>query len=208
VEFVLQRYADFVYARDQEHGREREERGWETEDDSREPEEGSLEPEEDSGEPEEATGENEEQPDWRWGSREGEILGVQFLNSQGAEQKTFRTGDPLVARLHFDAKQGIEKPRLGLAFYHPDGCYLSGPNTVFSGLEIDAVKGKGYVDYVVDSLPFLEGTYLVSAAFYDYEGIHCYDFHHLVYSFRVRRNEAIKEKYGTFFIPSKWRLGC
>jgi ABC-type polysaccharide/polyol phosphate transport system ATPase subunit len=184
VDLVLQRYTDSVYARDEEHSLGSEQETIE------EGEEGE-----------------EEELSWRWGSREGEILGVQILDSQGVERKIFRTGDTLVVRLYFDAKQRIEEPMFGLAFYHSNGCHISGPNTVFSGVEIEAIEGKGYIDYIVDSLPLLEGSYLVSASLYDYKGVYCYDFHHLVYGFRVRPSEATKEKYGMFLIPSRWRLG-
>jgi lipopolysaccharide transport system ATP-binding protein len=144
---------------------------------------------------------------WRWGSREAEIGRVQLLDAGGQERRSFQTGEPFVVRIHFVAHQYIEKPQFGLALYHANGFHINGPNTVFSDLDIEAIEGEGWVDYTVDSLPLLEGTYLVSAALYDHEGQHAYDHHHQAYTFRVRPNPAIREEYGSFLIPSAWRLG-
>jgi len=154
-----------------------------------------------------AEAETEEDASWRWGSREGEILRVQFLGQDGQERRTFETGEMLVARIHFRARQRLERPQFGLALYHASGFHISGPNTVFSGLEIGAIDGEGYIDYRIEPLPLLEGTYLVSASLYDHEGVHPYDFHHQAYTFRVRPSEAVREKYGSFLIPSSWQVG-
>ena len=143
----------------------------------------------------------------RWGSGEGEIVDVQLLDAEGKERRVFTTGDPLVVRLHFVAHQRIEQPQFGLAFYHANGFHISGPNTVFSGVDIEAIQGEGQIDYVIDSLPFLEDTYLLSVALYDHDGCQAYDHHHQAYTFRVRPKDLDGERFGSIYIPSTWRLG-
>jgi lipopolysaccharide transport system ATP-binding protein len=143
----------------------------------------------------------------RWGTGEGEIARVQFLNGQGQEQRSFETGETFVVRIHFATQERIERPQFGIALYHARGFHISGPNTTFSGLEIDAIEGEGYIDYIIESLPLLEGTYLLSVSLGDHEGTHPYDYQHLAYTFRVRPNDAIQEKYGSFLIPSSWHMG-
>jgi hypothetical protein len=145
---------------------------------------------------------------WRWGSRtEAEIVRIQLLDGRGQQCRSYRTGDTFIMRIHFDAKQRIPQPQFGFALYHANGFHISGPNTVFAGLEIEAIEGRGYIDYVIESLPLLEGTYLASACLYDHDGVHAYDYHHQAYTFRVRPHSGIREKYGSFFIPSSWCLG-
>jgi len=143
----------------------------------------------------------------RWGSGVGEIVQVQLLDGAGQERRVFTTAEPFVVRIHFRTRQRIEKPQFGIALHHANGFHINGPNTVFSGLDIEAIEGEGYIDYVIDSLPLLEGTYLLSTTIYDYEGLHAYDHHHQVYAFRVRPNEVIREEYGHILIPSSWRVG-
>jgi lipopolysaccharide transport system ATP-binding protein len=144
---------------------------------------------------------------WRWGSREAEIVSVQLLDSQGQERRSFQTGEKLVIRIHFNAKQRVEGPQFGIALFHPSGFHINGPNTALSGMDIEAIEGEGYVDHVIDNLPLLPGTYLSSISIYDREGVHAYDFHHQAYTFRVRPSASVQEKYGSFLIPSSWQMG-
>jgi lipopolysaccharide transport system ATP-binding protein len=132
---------------------------------------------------------------------------VQLLDGKGQPTKSFKTDEPFIIRMHFDARQCIPRPQFGFALYHANGFHISGPNSVFSGVEIAAIEGEGYMDYVVPNLPLLEGTYLASVCLYDYEGLHAYDYHHQAYTFRVQPKGTIKEKYGSFLIPSTWRMG-
>jgi ABC-type polysaccharide/polyol phosphate transport system ATPase subunit len=143
----------------------------------------------------------------RWGSREAEIVGVQLLDDQGSERRAFKPGGTFIVRIHFCANTRIERPQFGLALFHPAGFHINGPNTVFSGLEIGAIEGEGHIDYVVESLPLLEGTYLVSVSLYDHAGSHAYDYHHQAYTFRVRPSKLVREKYGSILIPAQWRTG-
>jgi ABC-type polysaccharide/polyol phosphate transport system ATPase subunit len=145
----------------------------------------------------------EDKPTWRWGSWEAEIARVEILSGSGREQRTFQTGDPLIVRIHYIAHQPITKPKFGLALYHSNGFQISGPNNVFAGYEIDEISGRGYVDYFVESLPLLQGTYLLTAAIHDYEGEHTYDHHHQQFTFRVRPG-GVPEQFGSFCIPATW----
>ncbi len=154
-----------------------------------------------------AQGETEGDARWRWGSRKAEISHVEILDEQEQERRTFRTGEPFRVRIHFAAHERIEKPQFGVAIYHAKGFHISGPNTVLAGLDIEAIEGEGYIDYAVDSLPLLEDTYLLSVALYDHDGLYAYDHHHQAYTFRVRADETVGEKYGRFLIPSTWHPG-
>jgi ABC-type polysaccharide/polyol phosphate transport system ATPase subunit len=149
----------------------------------------------------------QDEPSWRWGSRQGEITKVQFLDRQGQEQRSFQTGETFVVRIHYVAHQRIDQPQFGLALYHAGGFHINGPNTVFSGMEIDAIEGPGYIDHIIENLPLLEGTYLTSVSLYDHDGLRPYDHHHQAYTFRVYPNPDIREKFGSIIIPSSWRLG-
>lgn len=140
----------------------------------------------------------------RWGTREVEIADVQILDAAGREQRTFKTGDSLTVRIHYTAHQPIRQPKFGLALYHESGFHISGPNNVLGDLEIPEVDGQGYVDYVVERLPLLPGTYLLTAAIHDLAGEHTFDHIHQQFVFRVRRGGE-REEFGTFYIPATWQ---
>ena len=162
--------------------------------------------EEETVQPVEEPAEAASQPPSRWGSGEVEITRVEFLDGRGNPCHTFRTGERMLARIHYLAHRRIERPVFGVAIYRDDGVHVNGPNTKTSDYPIDYIEGEGSIDYVVDSLPLLEGEYQFSAAVYDYSCTHPYDHHERMYSFEVRRGR-VKDAYGVFYIPCEWRLG-
>jgi lipopolysaccharide transport system ATP-binding protein len=149
-----------------------------------------------------------EESKWRWGSREAEIMDVQFLDGEGQERRSFLTGDTLVARIHYVAHKPVENPLFGVALHHADGFQICGPNTQFSEYAIEVIDGVGYVDFVIPHLPLLQGTFLFSAALYDAKGQHALDHHHMAYTLRIKPGKEILEKYGSVYIPSRWQLGA
>ena len=153
-----------------------------------------------------AEAESQDEASWRWGSREAEIVRVQFLDEAGREQSTFRTGQTFTARMHFRAHQRIESPLFGVALHHANGCQINGPNTSPADYSIEAIEGDGYMDYTIHDLPLLRGTYLFSAAIYDDKASQAYDHHHQAYTFRVAESEQLGEPYGMVHIPCDWRL--
>jgi ABC-type polysaccharide/polyol phosphate transport system ATPase subunit len=144
---------------------------------------------------------------WRWGSGQAEIVRVQLLDGQGKEQRTFGTGETLVARIHYSAHERIEHPQFGVALHRADGFHITGPNTVASDYDIEAIEGDGYIDFVIPQLPLYEGAFLFSAAIYDYEGTQAYDHHHQAYTFRVPPDFQSPRRFGTIHIPHRWELG-
>ncbi len=148
----------------------------------------------------------ERQEDYRrWGTREVEISRVEFLDGEGRPTTVFDTGDTMVVRLHYWARQRVERPVFGVAIHRIDNVHINGPNTKTSEYDIEFVEGEGAVDYVVPFLPLLEGTYQFSAAIYDYSCIHPYDHHDRLYTFNVQP-KTMKERYGFLHIPCQWRI--
>jgi ABC-type polysaccharide/polyol phosphate transport system ATPase subunit len=185
---VLDRYVERVIARDEEQMVAAERQRVETADaEAREDEE---------------QGERPEVP-WRWGSHEVEIVSVQLLDNTGREQRSFQTGDTLRVRIHYLAHQPVHDPKFGLALYHSSGFHISGPNNVVGGCPVPHIEGPGFLDYVIEELPLLPGTYLLTAAIHDLAGEHTYDHIHQRFTFRVRSG-GVRETFGSFYIPSSW----
>lgn len=139
----------------------------------------------------------------RWGSGEVVITKVEFLDGDGHIQRVFQTGGTFVARIHYRAHQLIRMPTFGVAIYREDGTHVNGPNTVQSGYEILVIDGDGTVDYAIESLPLLPGSYEFTAAIYDYHSVHPYDHQHRAYTFEVQPGSMI-EKEGLVYIPCRW----
>jgi len=140
----------------------------------------------------------------RWGSGEVEITEVKFLDAQGRERRAFKTGEKMVVRMRYHAHTRVEQPVFGIAIYGSDGVHINGPNTKLSDYMVESVEGVGEIDYIVDVLPLLEGSYELSAVVYDRDCLHAYDHQHRMYSFIVQQG-AVKERYGMIYIPCEWR---
>ncbi len=144
-----------------------------------------------------------ESPKDRWGSGEVEITEVRFFDKNGDEKYIFKTGESLVAGIKYSAKQRIEKPVFGVAIHRNDGTHITGPNTKFHNNVIESIEGEGIVEYIIDYLPLLNGTYLFTAAIYDFSCANAYDHHERRFTFKVEDDE--RKDYGTFFIPCTWK---
>jgi lipopolysaccharide transport system ATP-binding protein len=131
---------------------------------------------------------------------------VQLLDGQEKEKRTFKTGETLIARMHYQAHQRIEHPIFGVAIHHASGFHIYGPNTGLAKYPIEAIEGTGYMDFVIPDLPLLQGTFLLTAAIVPSSGKEAYDFHHQIHSFRIAPRAQIRKEHGAVYIPSHWRL--
>jgi len=142
-------------------------------------------------------------PTRRFGSREVEIIGVELLNAEGVACPIALTGAPVTFRVRYRAHQTVPRPVFGLAIHHESGTLLAGPNTLFAGLDIPAVRGEGVVDMRVAALPLLAGRYLLSAAVYDETMLHPYDHHDRLYHFVVHNRDG-SERFGALILGGQW----
>jgi lipopolysaccharide transport system ATP-binding protein len=147
-------------------------------------------------------GELDEDPRRR-GSREVEIVRVEFLDAAGRARPVFQTHASLTLRMHYIAHHPIPRPVFGVALNHESGFWLSGPNTRFDEFEIPLIGGAGYVDLVIPELPLLDGRYLVSVTIYDDAMLHPYDYHDRMYELLVRSDNQ-RERYGALSLGGRW----
>jgi ABC-type polysaccharide/polyol phosphate transport system ATPase subunit len=142
----------------------------------------------------------------RWGSKEVEITHVTFLDDKGNETNFIKCGERFQVRIHYNSHSKVEKPVFGIAIYSDQGVHITGPNTKKHGFFIDALEGEGMVEYEVESLPLLPGTYLFSAAVYDMSMLQPYDHWEQHWKFHVIESETVADRYGLITIPSQWSI--
>jgi ABC-type polysaccharide/polyol phosphate transport system ATPase subunit len=145
----------------------------------------------------------QERTEQRWGSGEAVIEDVVFLARDGSEQRVFRTGEPFVARIRYQARQRVERPTFGVAIYRDDDTHVNGPNSVIDDCHIPAIEGHGQMDYGVEALPLLPGHYEFTAAIYDHSSTHPYDHRHRAFTFEVQPG-PMGSREGIVHIPSTW----
>ncbi len=138
------------------------------------------------------------------GTHEIEIVDVRFLDGDGQERFVFETGQKMVARIKYQSRIEVEDPVFGVAIYRDDDLRINGPNTSLSGYKVGWVRGEGQIDYIIEELPLLAGTYRFTVGVFDPAGLQHYDYHHQFYTFAVQGGPT-QEKFGVFHIPCQWR---
>jgi lipopolysaccharide transport system ATP-binding protein len=139
----------------------------------------------------------------RWGSGEIRIVKVEILGAGGVAKTVFQTGERFVVRILYRAARSIVKPAFGIALHDEQGNRINSPNTVWGGVPILSVDGKGTVDYEIDWLPLLPGQYDLTVAIYDQYITHPYDHWHQMARFVVVP-DGHERQDGFVYIPNHW----
>jgi SAM-dependent methyltransferase len=140
----------------------------------------------------------------RWGSKEVAIETVTLLGPDGPSQ-VFHTGDRFVIRIAFAAGKPVSRPVFGISIRTLDGILVTGPNTQVNDYSIDRVEGKGFIEYRLDAMPLLPGTYTVAAAVYDQTLTSPFDHWEGCAGFVVRERPT-GERFGLVSLRGKWAV--
>ncbi len=121
----------------------------------------------------------------RWGSREIEITDVTLLDRDEQPSFVFHSGDPMSIRLKVLAHAPATDFAFGVSLFNADGVCCYGTNTFIEQMDPQSLEGEVAVTFAIESLELVEGTYKLDAAVHTCEG-YPYDYHRLLYTFRVK----------------------
>jgi Wzt C-terminal domain len=136
----------------------------------------------------------------RWGSREAEILGVEFVRRDGTPARVFESGEPVEIRFHVRAHQRLTDFVFGVGIFSADGVCCYGTNTDIEGAQPGEFIGDADVGFHFDSLSLIEGSYKVDVAVHRRDGTP-YDYHRQLHTIRVASH--VKDT-GLFRPPHRW----
>lgn len=136
----------------------------------------------------------------RWGSKEVEIVGTEFLDRDRQPAHVFRSGDPMEIRLRVRAHSPVSDLAFGIGIFNADGVCCYGTNTDIDGATSAEMSGEGEVRFAIDRLDLLAGSYKIDVAAHRRNGAP-YDYHRLLHTLRVTssRNDT-----GVFRPPHQW----
>jgi ABC-type polysaccharide/polyol phosphate transport system ATPase subunit len=121
----------------------------------------------------------------RWGSREVEIGDVVLAGASGESTHLFRSGDPAFVRFGVTAAAPVDDFVFGIGVFNADGVCVYGTNTDLEGFAPDRLEGTGQVEFRIEALDLVEGTYKLDVAVHRRDG-YPYDYHRALYTFRVK----------------------
>ncbi|HEY7188992.1 MAG TPA: ABC transporter ATP-binding protein [Vicinamibacterales bacterium] len=136
----------------------------------------------------------------RWGTREAEILGVDFRRRDGTAAHVFESGEPVEIRLRVRAHQRLTDFVFGIGIFSADGVCCYGTNTDIEGAQPGEFTGDAEVGFHLESLALIEGSYKVDVAVHRRDGTP-YDYHRQLHTIRVA--SRVKDT-GLFRPPHRW----
>ncbi len=140
----------------------------------------------------------------RWGSGEVQIDEVEIIGPGGVATDRLHTGEKIVFRFHWSAREPVTDPVFGLAIHSIEGLLVSGPNSREAGLSLPRAEGSGVVDISVERLLLLPGTYDLTASVYDHAIVHPYDFRQRVLRFQVDPGTPHESFGGVMSLDGQW----
>jgi lipopolysaccharide transport system ATP-binding protein len=151
--------------------------------------------------------------DGRRGSGEIRFTKVEFLAADGRLQTVTRSGKGLMIRLHYHAKEAIERPSFGFKMYTELGTLVTDTGTWLHGLDIPlAPAGDGYLDLEIDSLNLIPGRYYLSLQLDSSMSQHLYDGLENAVHLDIEEGpiygstRRIDSRHGVVFFPQRWHL--
>jgi len=103
------------------------------------------------------------------GAPDAAITAIELLGPSGQARGTVRTGERCTVRVHYKAPEPVRRATVGLVVERVDGIIVAAPTTRDTSQVAETLEGEGYVDYVIDALPLLPGTYDIGASLFDLE---------------------------------------
>ncbi len=116
-------------------------------------------------------------------------------------------GEPLAIRVHFEATELIEKPRMGVFITDGMGRMLAHTSNAICG-NLQDVSGSGYYDVKIRSMPLVPDVYHISARIADAYGVLLYDEGFTTAELTVIPPKSLKDtgapRYGIAWLDADW----
>jgi len=146
----------------------------------------------------------------RTGTREAEILSMQFEDCQGNLTSTFRMGEPLVARIQVRFHRPALNPTCGLLITLDTGMRVADCRSTHSDLVVGLSEDIVEFKMTIPNLTLYPRTYLVEPWISDEKAMSDYDWVHAAASFEVTSGPKflngvnVTSQNGITFVPTEW----
>jgi ABC-2 type transport system ATP-binding protein len=139
---------------------------------------------------------------WDEGTKEIEIVSAEIFGRDGSRPEAFAPGDELVIQLELKAHRPVEDPVVSFALHDQANRFVFGTNSDWRSVRWPLFEGKHRVQFVLKTLPFVEGRYYVTLGVHARDTSRVYHLQEQRYSFAVIRGE---ENPGPVYIPVECR---
>ncbi len=131
------------------------------------------------------------------GTREVEIVSAEIFGADGAQRTWFEPGDELVIQVDLKANSPVRDPVVSFAIHDDANRFVFGTNSDWRQVRWPVFEGKHRVQFVLRSLPLVDGRYYVTLGVHSRDTRLVYHNQEQAYAFDVIRGE---ENPGAVFI--------
>jgi lipopolysaccharide transport system ATP-binding protein len=149
----------------------------------------------------------------RRGSGEIRFARVELLSAEGEVLSVARAGKGLVMRLHYEAREPIERAVFGIKLHTELGTLVTDTSTWLHGLNIPLIpSGEGYVELEIDALNLIPGRYYLSLLLESRPEKRVFDVLDHAMALDVEeapiygQSRRIDSRFGLVFFPQRWRV--
>jgi hypothetical protein len=140
----------------------------------------------------------------RYGNRDIELEGIEFLDPDGDPRSAFAPGDPMVIRFRLDSKVRRDDVVVAYSLHKVGGGDLTGINTLTHHVDpLKVEEGASHVDYRVDSLPLWPGSYRITCIVHDLSSSTTFDCRQEEFGFSVMTG-GLGNGEGLLYLPGNW----
>ncbi|MEK6283781.1 MAG: ABC transporter ATP-binding protein [Acidobacteriota bacterium] len=136
-------------------------------------------------------------------TKEIEIRTLSFRDPEGRIRPAFRTAEPLVALVEFEAHEPISDAIFSIIFITAEGHVLCELTTETSTERLCVARGPGTIEFRMEELALLPGIYFTSVLI---KKRNAPDLIHCQHKSTVLRVDVGKEVHGNFYLPQQWQL--
>jgi ABC-2 type transport system ATP-binding protein len=139
----------------------------------------------------------------RSGSGEIMVERIEMLDAAGEDARSFRTGEQMTIRLHYNAVKRVERPVFSASMSNTDGVLAWTHHAVDARFVPDSLEGEGSLDVHIPALPLQPGTFDLHSSVVDESLSHSYD----QYMRAIRFDVAVgvpRESGGMVAMNSQW----
>lgn len=138
----------------------------------------------------------------RYGNRYAMFTDIKLLDMSGNQQKTFKTGEPMMLDLSYHVDKKVEDCVFGFGIFRSDGLWCYGTNTRIDHLDNFDIEKDGNYKVKLDEVMLIPGEYWIDVTIEWGEG-NPVDYYKEALKFEVVSNTA---DVGVLRMPHKWEL--
>jgi hypothetical protein len=137
---------------------------------------------------------------------------VEYLSPDGLPCGAVRSGDALVLRFHYHAREAVPHPSFGFRLYTGMGTLITETSTRHHGLDLKVIDpGDGAIDLEIDLLNLLPGRYSLSLWITAAGGNPVYDGDvrttlDVEVSDVYASGRLMDSQHGILYFPQRWRV--